>query len=519
MALLLTGVAMAALMLTIARPARANAVISDGVFSVGVGPDGELYDNSTGIGFRRLSDGYDPLAPGTPRDSWGVSANGNGAYADYEDFGTSGIASTSSFGSSSGNVVSNVLGGTLSVTQAYSFAATNVLQIATTVTNTSAVTQAVLFQRDVDWDVAPTAFHENTFGPAIAGGKGIIGGYSSSCAAGCNQTSDLGGGIMLNLGKLSAGASDSFSYFYGLSQAGENVNGLNTDLNNVGAAYIVSTQSSEHGAYPNLGANSAAIAATVTSVSSIANGSVIDSSYYGFENPKPTGTVKGDPHFTTYDGLHYNFQGTGKFVLTRSTLEGDPFDVQIETSPWHGGAVTIVSGVAADLCNHAASFEIDRAGAGGSLLWVDGHPLSLSAHDPALTLGACKIAELSPDKYQLAWNTGEILDIADFSSYLNVSSWLSSKDGPGSVEGLLGGNSGWYSDLRLADAWRVSGANSLFATADTAVPEPATLSLLGVGLAELTIMRRRAAPPRYADQDLSDDTNSCKPSQGRSSKF
>jgi PEP-CTERM motif/von Willebrand factor type D domain len=494
--LLLTGTVAAALMLASVRPAYANATISDGAFSVGIGPDGELYDNTTGVGVRRLSDGYDPLAPGSPRDSWGLSANGVGAYADYQEFGTSGISSTSNFVASSGDVISNVLSGTLSVKQDYSFAATNVLQIATTVTNTSAVAQAVLFQRDIDWDVAPTEFDENTFGPAIPGGKGITVGYNSSCATGCNHTGDLGGGIMVNLGTIAAGASDSFSYFYGISQTGENVNALNADLGNAGANYVVSTQSSENGAYPNLGANSADIGATLTSPASLTSGTIIDSSYYGFENPTPTGVVTGDPHFTTYDGLHYSFQGIGDFVLTRSTVAGDPFDVQIQTAPLHdGAAVTLVTGVAADLCNHIATFDLDRASAGESLLSIDGHSPSLNLANPDLLLNACKIDELSSNSYQMIWDTGEIVDVTDFGSYFAVSSWLSPKDGPDSVEGLLGSDSGWYSDLQLPSAWRVTGTASLFDAPDPSVPEPTSLALLGIGLAGLSIIRRRATSP------------------------
>ena len=273
LAIVAVAVSAASLTLVTGQSALANATISNGLFSVGVGPDGELYDNSTGIGIRRLSDGYDPLAPGTPRDSWGVSANGVGAYADYEFFGTSGISSTSSFGPSSGAVTSNVLTGTLSVFQDYSFAARNVLEIGTTVTNTSGTPQAVLFQRDIDWDVAPTEFNENTFAPGIAGAPLVTDSsyygfenpnpvplYGSSCAAGCNFTGDLGGGIKLDLGTLAAGASDTFTYLYAISQTGQNVNGLISQLDGLGAYYVVSTQSSENGAYPNLGTNSAAIA-------------------------------------------------------------------------------------------------------------------------------------------------------------------------------------------------------------------------------------------------------------------
>src|SRR4029077_10220943 len=33
-----------------------------------------------------------------------------------------------------------------------------------------------------------------------------------------------------------------------------------------------------------------------------------------------TGTAWGDPHFTTYDGVQYDYQGVGDFLLARSTV-------------------------------------------------------------------------------------------------------------------------------------------------------------------------------------------------------
>ena len=257
------------------------------------------------------------------------------------------------------------------------------------------------------------------------------------------------------------------------------------------------------------------------------------------------GTVTGDPHFTTYDGRHYSMQAGGDFELTRSTVRGDSFDVDIRTRPSqnHGVPVSLISEVGADLGDHRVTFDVDRAKAGDSFVWIDGRSASLSLDNPFLILDGGSIIELSPTSYRVIWNTGEILDITNHGSYLDVASSLSPADGPGSVEGLLGSASGQNSDFRLpngaildphispsdldgvfADAWRVTDATSLLdygpgqttATftdqsfpsaaaepakptltrpATTAVPEPGPLTLLGVGLAALGLIRRRAPKP------------------------
>jgi hypothetical protein len=83
--------------------------------------------------------------------------------------------------------------------------------------------------------------------------------FSFSCTTGCNQTADLGGGILLDLGHLGAGDSESFNFLYGITQNGETADGLDAQLKSLGAYYYVTTQSREKGAYRNLGENSAAI--------------------------------------------------------------------------------------------------------------------------------------------------------------------------------------------------------------------------------------------------------------------
>ena len=184
----------------------------------------------------------------------------------------------------------------------------------------------------------------------------------------------------------------------------------------------------------------------------------------------------GDPHFTTYNGVHYSFQGIGDFLLARSTVRGDQFDVQIRTEAGKNGS-SHIEGAAATLCGHRVVFAAAPAGSGFARL--NGAAISLSVGGSASVGGACKIVEVSPKQYQAVWDTGETLDVTDNGASLTVSTQLSSIDGSGSVDGLLDSNVN-------PDAWRVTDANSLFDT-----PEPATLVLLGAGLAGLAVARRR----------------------------
>src|SRR5262249_19217921 len=131
------------------RPTAAKAdVISSGGFSVGVGPNGTLYDVNSNVGFMRTGDGYDPLAPGNPRDSWGIAANGNSAFADPFFQGTTVLSTTSSFLPNSAHLVTDTGLGLL-VTQDFSFVAGNVVMVTTTIQNTGDTTATnLLFQRD-----------------------------------------------------------------------------------------------------------------------------------------------------------------------------------------------------------------------------------------------------------------------------------------------------------------------------------------------------------------------------------
>ena len=40
--------------------------------------------------------------------------------------------------------------------------------------------------------------------------------------------------------------------------------------------------------------------------------------------------MRGDPHFTTADGVEYTFNGLGEYILTRSTDMTEPNAVEIQ---------------------------------------------------------------------------------------------------------------------------------------------------------------------------------------------
>jgi hypothetical protein len=151
-------------------------------------------------------------------------------------------------------------------------------------------------------------------------------------------------------------------------------------------------------------------------------------------------------HMVTFDGLHYNFQAVGDYVLTRSTVPDDTFQIQIETAPYapnHDTSVTME--VAAQVGSDVVTFGLGQVG-------VDGAPdTGLNPRDPVQDLAGGQLRELSPTEFRLTWASGEALTVTDSGPYLNTSVTLPATAAPGSVQGLLGGDSGQANDFQLAD--------------------------------------------------------------------
>ena len=211
------------------------------------------------------------------------------------------------------------------------------------------------------------------------------------------------------------------------------------------------------------------------------------------------GSVIGDPHFTTFAGEHYDFQGRGDYTLARSKVAGNGFDGQIRTAALSDGS-TVVTATSATLGGHVVTFDYDQAQAGRALIRVDGKDVVIAADGRSLAVGDGKILRIAADHLQLFWSNGEVLDVIQADVCLDVSVTLAPEDSAGSVVGLLGSDDPVGGDFRLPDgtvslnasgfaqAWSVSAAGLLD---QTPIPEPASVALFGISFAALLAARRR----------------------------
>jgi RHS repeat-associated protein len=205
-----------------------------------------------------------------------------------------------------------------------------------------------------------------------------------------------------------------------------------------------------------------------------------DPAPYDPDNPNPGGGLGkgegnswGDPHLVTFDGLAYDFQAVGEFILVRSL--DDNFEIQTRTAPWRNSRVVSVNTAAAmNVAGDRIGIYVGRDPA----LYINGVPTSLLGSQ-SLPQGG-QISFLS-GTYTVTWPDGSLVRARVTPSYLDVKV-LPRNTRQGRFQGLLGdfdaqiGNElvirngailsspVTFDELykQYGESWRISQAESLF---------------------------------------------------------
>lgn len=175
------------------------------------------------------------------------------------------------------------------------------------------------------------------------------------------------------------------------------------------------------------------------------------------------GALIGDPHAVTLDGLMFDFQVVGEFVLLD---DGAGLTVQVRQAPWNGTSRGIARVAAV-----AARVGAGRVGlyAGEALpLHVDGQPVDLHAGDELPLPGGGSVSATGAG-YLLGWPTGERLDLRLVGDHIDVHVHLP-RGGAPHWAGLLGDGDG-------------STQNDLVSRDGRALPRPVAVSDLYGGFA------------------------------------
>ncbi len=182
----------------------------------------------------------------------------------------------------------------------------------------------------------------------------------------------------------------------------------------------------------------------------------------------------GDPHLYTFDGVAYDFQAVGEFILARSLSH--PFQLQSRMVPFGGQPVSVNAALTLQIGSKTIGFYTDR----DPLIWINDQPFPYSFNAFAFPDGTALFFS-APNRYTVLSPTGELAQITDQESHLDLSLYIPT-DQRGQVDGLLGlwdGNRSNEFTTRdgqslprylsfeelyrdFGNSWRISGEDTLF---------------------------------------------------------
>lgn len=92
---------------------------------------------------------------------------------------------------------------------------------------------------------------------------------------------------------------------------------------------------------------------------------VVEGEFGCHPNPHGTCSASGDPHYLTFDGKAYDFQGTCRYVLAtlcNTTDDLHQFSVEAKNEPWNGRPVSITAEVFVNVWGYRVRMSRDSRG-------------------------------------------------------------------------------------------------------------------------------------------------------------